>query len=193
VNVGSVRAPAIRLRHCCRRLFVGVIQQLCGLRSATDLHCAVVQDDWRFNTKLTLNLGVRWDYESPLRSVITSRFRTLHRVPEPACRLRSPVLLSTADFSSPARRIVIRSARLDTFSLALAPRTRLRRHGGSRRVRHHLLQYAGTPVGRASRRARATTITRPAHRPIRSPARSAGVAGAYRKLAGSFYCAWFRM
>jgi hypothetical protein len=24
-----------------------------------------VQDDWRFNSKLTFNLGVRWDYESP--------------------------------------------------------------------------------------------------------------------------------
>ena len=24
------------------------------------------QDDWRVNTKLTLNLGLRWDYQTPI-------------------------------------------------------------------------------------------------------------------------------
>jgi len=30
------------------------------------------QDDWRFSDKLTLNLGMRWDYESPFTSATTA-------------------------------------------------------------------------------------------------------------------------
>lgn len=40
----------------------------------TNYHAAYIQDDFRVNTKLTLNLGLRWDMETP----VTERFNRLY-------------------------------------------------------------------------------------------------------------------
>ncbi|HEX6736883.1 MAG TPA: carboxypeptidase regulatory-like domain-containing protein, partial [Vicinamibacteria bacterium] len=63
----------------------GFIERNASLANQSLYHGAFVQDDWKVNSKLTVNLGLRYDYETP----VTERFNRGVRNFDPA--LASPI------------------------------------------------------------------------------------------------------
>lgn len=106
-----------------------------------------VQDDWRFTNKLTLNLGVRWDYRVALhRALQQTGRRFLLYLHQPTAKLRH--------WTHPQRRPAVHQRKqplplqAGLEQLAAAPRFSLsgiRQHHLPWWLRHYLLQHAREP------------------------------------------------
>ena len=110
---------------------------------------AYFTDDWRFGPGLTLNMGVRWEYEAP----ITERFgRLVNLDVAPGFTAVSPVVASDPVGPLTGRRYPDSLIEPDKRGIQAANRDRVAAGGGivagrSRRLRH-LSQYVGLSVDR---------------------------------------------
>lgn len=67
--------------HGIAALLLGWVQsasvnEVIPIRSRIDAYGAFVQDDWKFSQKLTFNIGLRWDMDTPRRELFGNRMNS---------------------------------------------------------------------------------------------------------------------
>ncbi len=84
-----------------------IIQVNPQLNYRSNYYGVYFQDDWRMSPRLTLNLGVRWDYESPIVEAVDQQNIGFDR--DAANPFQVPGCRSKADCCSPATATGCRS------------------------------------------------------------------------------------
>ena len=139
-----VCAPAIRFASMLLGAFTTANYNIAIAYATQQIYMApYFQDDWRVNNKLTVNLGARYDYESPLTeryNRLISGFCTTCANPLQAS-VTGLSLKGGLQFVSPSSRFPFPH---DTHNIAprLGAAWQVRaEYRGPRRLRHHLLQH----------------------------------------------------